>query len=104
MNNMESCFPPIAGLSLRGKSGAKSQKNRHSTGDQRHHDNNVHHQQQKELMPKIEILQDLDLYYIRQIASSLKVNTNTYTNKKLYVCFVSKYICRIPRIPHPFPL
>lgn len=82
---MESCFPPLAGLSLRGSSSSK--KHRQSTGaifrdadnsrqplpsgqqmpQQQRHNN-------KDFMPKLEVLQDLDLYYIRQIASSLKVN------------------------------
>lgn len=73
---MESCFPPLAGLSLRDSSNvAKSNKNRHSTSgktlssqDARNHSVN-----NNECMPKLEVLQDLDLYYIRQIASSLKV-------------------------------
>lgn len=66
---MESCFPPIASLSLRNKSGSKAHKSASSTSDR----SSVYQLQQKETMPKIEILQDLDLYYIRQIASSLKV-------------------------------
>lgn len=84
---MESCFPPLASLSLRGNSGAnKTHKNRHSTagsggGGQHHHH---HHQNDcgtpnnREIMPKLEVLQDLDLYYIRQIASSLKVGNSTF--------------------------
>lgn len=73
---MDSCFPPLANLSLRGSSRGKSNKNRHSTDGSAHknsqlfyHSNN----ERTEIMPKLEVLQDLDLYYIRQIASSLKV-------------------------------
>lgn len=82
---MESCFPPLAGLSLRGSSSSK--KHRQSTGaifrdadNSRQPQSSVQQQQQlqqrhnnKDFMPKLEVLQDLDLYYIRQIASSLKV-------------------------------
>ena len=66
---MDSCFPPLAALSLREqkKSSTLSVRNRLSSGD-------------KPASPvgnsapgKIEILQDLDLYYIRQIAHNLKV-------------------------------
>lgn len=83
---MESCFPPLAGLSLRGSSSSK--KHRQSAGAIfRDADNSrqplssgpqMHQQQRqnnKDFMPKLEVLQDLDLYYIRQIASSLKVIT-----------------------------
>lgn len=78
---MESCFPPLASLSLRGNSnGNKSQKKRHSTGGA-----TQHHQQQamsgvpnKDSLTKLDVLEDLDLYYIRQIASSLKVNVQSY--------------------------
>uniref|UniRef100_A0A1B0DDI2 Uncharacterized protein n=1 Tax=Phlebotomus papatasi TaxID=29031 RepID=A0A1B0DDI2_PHLPP len=68
---MESCFPPLAGLSLRSGSGtnSKSQKNRHSTGGTPKDNLGVDH---KDYLPKLEVLQDLDLYYIRQIACSLK--------------------------------
>lgn len=124
---MESCFPPLASLSLRSGGGnntadnncvtVKNHKNnRHSTGgggppptqiyvahdDIRiqhtngggggggghHHLHNQHlnyinghqHNGQKtnEILPKLEVLQDLDLYYIRQIASSLKVNNEYF--------------------------
>lgn len=81
---MESCFPPLAGLSLRdGSNAAKSHKNRHSTSgtplsSQDARNNAVN---SNECMPKLEVLQDLDLYYIRQIASSLKVKPITYTLK-----------------------
>lgn len=96
---MESCFPPLAALSLRGSLGGKKQKNRHSlgsnfpAGDSDHyqlakpppmpHSQSAygHHQQllsggqqpQRDYLSKLEVLQDLDLYYIRQMASSLKV-------------------------------
>ena len=90
---MESCFPPLAALSLRGNSSSKKQKHRYSTGvdlndDKLRYDDQKQQQQQQqqphqptqpqhrnnsEFMPKLEVLQDLDLYYIRQIASSLKV-------------------------------
>lgn len=75
---MESCFPPLASLSLRGNTAAnKAHKNRHSTGGtaQQSTDSN---QRNKEFMPKLEVLQDLDLYYIRQIASSLKVKSHLF--------------------------
>lgn len=96
---MESCFPPLAALSLRGSLGGKKQKNRHSLGshfiadtDSDHyqlakppampHSQSAYgHQQlaggqpqpQRDYLTKLEVLQDLDLYYIRQMASSLKV-------------------------------
>lgn len=84
---MESCFPPLAGLSLRDSSNAtKGHKNRHSTSgtslssqDARNNAANSN-----ECMPKLEVLQDLDLYYIRQIASSLKV-THTHTDTHIPV-------------------
>lgn len=85
---MESCFPPLAGLSLRDSSNvAKSHKNRHSTNgtplsSQDARNNSVN---SNECMPKLEVLQDLDLYYIRQIASSLKVTlTNTTHSHTLH--------------------
>lgn len=81
---MESCFPPLAGLSLRGSSSSK--KNRQSASaifrdadNSRQPPSSVQQMQQqqrhnnKDFTPKLEVLQDLDLYYIRQIASSLKV-------------------------------
>lgn len=71
--NMESCFPPLAALSLRGSSGSKGQKNRHSTGGVQPAHDDIRLQNHKDFLPKLEVLQDLDLYYIRQIASSLKV-------------------------------
>ncbi|XP_055373058.1 rhotekin-like isoform X2 [Condylostylus longicornis] len=124
---MESCFPPLAALSLRGSShnNSKSQKNnRHSTGgstpstasscnnlnnhnnsnnNNNNNNNNINNNSNSnghnnhcnsmsnnndycisnskklnqnnsstDFTPKLEVLQDLDLYYIRQIASSLK--------------------------------
>lgn len=100
---MESCFPPLASLSLRGSSNSassspspaavsaqtnnKHQKNRHSLGsssisggsgtDMANHarvgsdGSNSHN---SDYLPKLEVIQDLDLYYIRQIACSLKVS------------------------------
>lgn len=67
---MDSCFPPLAGLSLRGSSDSRNKSNRNSAGSDRYSIENG--------SEKIEILQDLDLYYIRQIARSLKVNFNIY--------------------------
>lgn len=76
---MDSCFPPLANLSLRGSSRAnKPNKNRHSTDGSAHNDshffyqNSDHIRNHSEIMPKLEVLQDLDLYYVRQLASSLK--------------------------------
>ena len=94
---MESCFPPLASLSLRGSSNSTSsssassttsakgtQKNRHSLGvsgiaasngsgggDSEARNNNNY---SSEYLPKLDVIQDLDLYYIRQIACSLKVS------------------------------
>ena len=65
---MDSCFPPLAALSLR--------DHRKSTGNNRQ-DRPASTQQapgEADSYGKIEILQDLDLYYIRQIAHNLKVN------------------------------
>lgn len=99
---MESCFPPLAALSLRSSgrnNNSKSQKNnRHSTNSPTKttppsspnyyssqldtsynlNDNNDKAIQNEEFTPKLEVLQDLDLYYIRQIASSLKVSIIIY--------------------------
>lgn len=102
---MESCFPPLAALSLRGSVSGKKLKNRHSMGsagmqsqnggptaDQttigdHYYLNTTIPQSQsaytaecmvggnrRDYLSKLEVLQDLDLYYIRQMASSLKVN------------------------------
>lgn len=88
---MDSCFPPLASLSLRGSSKSnKPNKNRHSTDGTTQNQSNLfyhHHHANEygvrnnhtEIMPKLEVLQDLDLYYIRQIASSLKVNCTETT-------------------------
>lgn len=83
---MDSCFPPLANLSLRGSSRSNKQnKNRHSTDASAHKDshlfyqNNDHIRNHSEIMPKLEVLQDLDLYYVRQIASSLKVKRKIHT-------------------------
>lgn len=67
---MDSCFPPLAALSLRdSKKSSATIRNRLSSGD------NVTPPVGSAAAPgKIEILQDLDLYYIRQIAHNLKVN------------------------------
>lgn len=92
---MESCFPPLAGLSLRGSSSSKKHKNRHSLGGDLNDDKSAQQLPPNryqpssaagtvrggnngltchtDYLPKLEVLQDLDLYYIRQIASSLKV-------------------------------
>lgn len=96
---MESCFPPLASLSLRGNSGAnKTQKNRHSTagsGTAHQHQNDCGTPNNREFMPKLEVLQDLDLYYIRQIASSLKVNISSlFFKQNLYARIA--YICQCP--------
>lgn len=80
---MDSCFPPLASLSLRGnsKNSGKSNKNRHSTDGSTHHTASLFYKSNDssvrnhiDIMPKLEVLQDLDLYYIRQIAQSLKVS------------------------------
>ncbi|PSN40880.1 hypothetical protein C0J52_18880 [Blattella germanica] len=64
---MDSCFPPLATLSLR-------DNNRKSSSSNGHRPTST---EQVAPLPaetgKIEILQDLDLYYIRQIAHNLKV-------------------------------
>lgn len=75
---MESCFPPLAGLSLRdnSNSASKAYKNqRHSTSNALSVASTATHptHNSETITPKLEVLQDLDLYYIRQIASSLKV-------------------------------
>lgn len=67
---MDSCFPTFAALSLRDskKSSTINIKNRFSSGDA------PQHLPGKSNNPgKIDVLQDLDLYYIRQIAHNLKV-------------------------------
>ncbi|XP_034934432.1 rhotekin-like isoform X2 [Chelonus insularis] len=65
---MDSCFPPLAALSLRDskKSSTMTVKNRLSSGD------NSLLNEKPPNPGTIEILQDLDLYYIRQIAHNLK--------------------------------
>lgn len=105
---MESCFPPLAALSLRGSLSGKKQKNRHSLGANLMVDKESigdHYQlastptlgsgdsvaaripqsqsayghrqligqPSHDYLARLEVLQDLDLYYIRQMASSLKV-------------------------------
>lgn len=75
---MESCFPPLTGLSLRDSSSSstKGNKKRHSTNNsiQSGSTKDPDAQQTNDtITSKLEVLQDLDLYYIRQIASSLKV-------------------------------
>lgn len=60
---MDSCFPPLAALSLR-----DNDKNNRS----RHAQQSVFSIPTNANTGKIEILQDLDLYYIRQIAHNLK--------------------------------
>lgn len=69
---MDSCFPPLSALSLRdSKKTNITVRNRLSSGDAPPLPSG------KTATPgKIEILQDLDLYYIRQIAHNLKVNTH----------------------------
>lgn len=95
---MESCFPPLASLSLRGNSANSSsttaavaaatnnkhQKNRHSLGGGAgmassngsgvEGDNGSRNNNHSDYLPKLDVIQDLDLYYIRQIACSLKVS------------------------------
>jgi hypothetical protein len=69
---MDSCFPPLAALSLRdhrksnGHQTSNNRQARPSSAQQPSGEGDSH--------GKIEILQDLDLYYIRQIAHSLKVH------------------------------
>lgn len=77
---MESCFPPLVALSLRSGSGDNIGDKSHKTKrySSTSASNNASNQSnlitnQKDGLQKLEILQDLDLYYIRQIASSLKV-------------------------------
>lgn len=95
---MESCFPPL----LRGGNNSanstqvmmsstaangKNQKNyRHSLGSaggdggaagglsSTSSSNNNRSADKNEYLPKLDVIQDLDLYYIRQIACSLKVS------------------------------
>lgn len=97
---MESCFPPLASLSLRSSSSANSsaangkhQKNyRHSVGGGASSGNSgacvatstgntsagaataAGEQNHNAYLPKLDVIEDLDLYYIRQIACSLKVS------------------------------
>lgn len=69
---MDSCFPPLAALSLKDSAPARaaSKGSKSSAADLiAAADLNELHK-----FAKIEILQDLDLYYIRQIAHKLKVN------------------------------
>ncbi|KAK6635772.1 hypothetical protein RUM44_001026 [Polyplax serrata] len=69
---MDSCFPPLGALSLRDsrKSLNLGKESRKSiTGSPKVHCDDVEFNRNG----KIEILQDLDLYYIRQIAHNLKV-------------------------------
>ncbi|XP_051160755.1 rhotekin-like isoform X2 [Leptopilina boulardi] len=64
---MDSCFPPLAALSLRDtKKSSSTIKHRLSSGDSPTSSVGGHSP------GKIEILQDLDFYYIRQIAHNLK--------------------------------
>lgn len=99
---MDSCFPPLASLSLRSSSRAnKLNKNRHSTDGSAHNNpqlfyqNNDNIRSHTEIMPKLEVLQDLDLYYIRQIASSLKV---IQVHFGFYVFILLSLVCAIVAI------
>ena len=62
---MDSCFPPLAALRLRDTNESLA-RNRLSSGQN---------------AEKIEIFQDLDLYYIRQIAHNLKVQKGVQKKK-----------------------
>lgn len=99
-NTMESCFPPLASLALRGNStnspsassassspatvagSNKHQKNRHSLGGGggggvgagMASNGDAARERSSDYLPKLDVIQDLDLYYIRQIACSLKVS------------------------------
>lgn len=78
---MDSCFPPLAALSLRDT----RKNNPAATGNTTTTTTNGAMQNRQSATPdigKIEILQDLDLYYIRQIAHNLKVISfeNIYEN------------------------
>lgn len=76
---MDSCFPPLATLSLRDtKKSPTTIKHRLSSGDSPTPSVGGHSP------GKIEILQDLDFYYIRQIAHNLKVKTNF--SEYVYCC------------------
>ncbi|KAJ4439218.1 hypothetical protein ANN_07337 [Periplaneta americana] len=68
---MDSCFPPLAALSLRDHRGSRQQGRPASTQQPSSDTDNY---------GKIEILQDLDLYYIRQIAHNLKVRPRHLLN------------------------
>lgn len=72
---MDSCFPPLAALRLRdtNESSAITLARKRFSSEQ-----NADPLHSVSAPPgKIEILQDLDLYYIRQIAHNLKVHTIT---------------------------
>lgn len=93
---MESCFPPLTGLSLRdnSNSSSKGNKKRHSSNNSvssgSAKDNDKCTQSCNDTIPsKLEVLQDLDLYYIRQIASSLKV---TKTNTQIQMFYFYFYL------------
>jgi hypothetical protein len=68
---MDSCFPPLAALSLRDH----RKSNGHQSGSNRQGRPTSAQPPPGETdnYGKIHILQDLDLYYIRQIAHNLKV-------------------------------
>ncbi|XP_074114633.1 rhotekin isoform X2 [Cotesia typhae] len=59
---MESCFPPLKSLSLRDSKKCKKRLSDNSFGNKSENQN----------QDKFQVLQDLDLYYIRQIAHNLK--------------------------------
>nr|CAD7589726.1 unnamed protein product [Timema genevievae] len=69
---MDSCFPPFAALSLRDNSNRKSGAGRNGSRPISAQVPPGGAEIPPEKTGKIEILQDLDLYYIRQIAHNLK--------------------------------
>nr|CAD7459247.1 unnamed protein product [Timema tahoe] len=72
---MDSCFPPFAALSLRDNSNRKSGAGRNGSRPISAQVPPGGAEVPPEKTGKIEILQDLDLYYIRQIAHNLKGST-----------------------------
>lgn len=73
---MNSCFPPIAALNI-GDKGNEKKKYWGSNSNLKKQSLKKEKMADANGAGKIEVLQDLDLYYIKQIAHSLKV-THTY--------------------------
>lgn len=82
---MNSCFPPIAALNIGDNGSAEKAKKKSSIWGSNSNLKKLSLTKKDKMAAeanngagKIEVLQDLDLYYIKQIAHNLKVNFSTF--------------------------